>query len=58
MGALAALEAKYCKQPGGKAKRKAKGDEPSEEEFAAAAQRLNTRKDSQGEKPKLKRGTK
>ena len=44
MGALSALEAKYCKQPAkapkGRQKTDAHVSEPTEEEFAAAAERL------------------
>ena len=48
MGALSALEAKYCKQPRkappkGKQKADAEVSEPTEEEFAAAAERLKAR---------------
>ena len=62
MGALSALEAKYCKQPArapkGQQNRDAEVSEPTDEEFAAAAGRLKGRTQEAGKsnKKKAKKG--
>lgn len=56
--AFALLEAKYCK-PGAKGKRKGKDAELTEEDFAKAQQKVQSRKEKNtvplAEKPKKKR---
>ena len=62
MSALSALEAKYCKQPArasmGKQRTDAEVSEPTDEEFAAAAERLKGRSQEAGKtsKKKAKKG--
>ena len=62
MGALSALEAKYCKPPArapkGKQKADAEVSEPTDEELAAAAERLKRRSQEAGKinKKKAKKG--